>query len=79
MPHFFFIWTERNIAHLAENGVTPEEFEEVVLSEHLLMGSRSSGRPLVDGATDEGRRLVCVYDQLTKDTILPVTAFEPRE
>ena len=30
MPHYFFIWTDEIIEHLAEHDVTPDEFEEVI-------------------------------------------------
>jgi hypothetical protein len=30
MPFYFFIWTPEIVEHLAEHGVTADEFEEVV-------------------------------------------------
>lgn len=30
MPHFDFIWTPENIAHILEHGVSLEEAEDVV-------------------------------------------------
>jgi uncharacterized DUF497 family protein len=41
--------------------------------------SRTTGRPIAIGTTAAGRLLVCVYEHVDDDTILPVTAFEPDE
>jgi hypothetical protein len=80
MPFYFVVWTEDLIRHLAENGVTPEEFEQVVCdSGSSLTISRSTGNPLAFGYTRQGRKLACVYKWLDQDTILPITAFEPGE
>lgn len=38
-----------------------------------------TGRPIAFGVTAAGRLLVCVYEHIDDDTILPVTAFEPDE
>lgn len=76
MPFYFFVWNEEVIAHLAEHGVTPEEFEQIVcdpLSEDV---SRSSGRPAAFGYTDDGRSIMCVYELIEDDTVLPITAYE---
>jgi len=30
MPFYFFHWTDEIVEHLADNGVTPDEFEAVM-------------------------------------------------
>ena len=77
MPFYLFLWTNETIAHVAENGVSQDEFEEVVCNPGQLDVSRSTGRPIAIGLTQRGRLLVCVYDNIDADTILPITAFEP--
>ena len=76
MPVYLFVWTPRNLQHLAENGVSPEEFEEVVCNPDLVDTSRTSGRPIAFGPTSSGRYIACVYDMLDELTIVPVTAYE---
>ncbi len=78
MPTYFFLWTPENIEHLAENGVSPEEFEAVVqdpLSEKTV--SWSSGLPAIVGLADDGRVLFCVFEWLDDERswIYPITAF----
>ena len=76
MPFYFFVWNDENIAHLAEHGVTPEEFEQIVcdpLSEDI---SRRTGRPVAFGLTDDDRRIMCVYELVDRNTVLPITAYE---
>lgn len=76
MAFYEFLWTEEIVVHMAEHGVTPDEFEAVV-SEPLTRGtSRSSGRPCCWGELPDGRLLICVYEMLDDLTILPVTAYE---
>ena len=79
MPHYFFIWTQEIINHLAEYEVTPEEFEEVVSSPEEEDVSQSTGNPLVFGSTSEGRFLCCIYRRIDGDTIEPVTAYDVGE
>jgi hypothetical protein len=79
MPWYDIIWTPDAIEHLAVHGVTPEEFEEVVFASRrsALDYSRSTGLPLIEGFTDAGRWLVCVFEFEGDLTIIPVTAYEP--
>jgi hypothetical protein len=79
MPFFFFIWSDERIAHLAANGVTPEEFEQVVCNPDERGISRSTGYPTAFGPTDEGKYLVCVFQLIDADTVAPITAFEPED
>lgn len=80
-----FIWDledepDGNIQHLAEHGVTREEFEEVYFDrgESSLEGaSRTSGRPMKSGWTSTGKYLLIIWDEVLDDprTIYPVTAY----
>jgi hypothetical protein len=76
MPYYFFVWNDEVIAHLAEHGVTPEEFEEIVCNPLSEDVSRSSGRPVAFGLTDDERRIMCVYELIDASTVLPITAYE---
>lgn len=76
MPHYLFVWNDELIAYLAQHGVTPEEFEEVVLRSRSLRRSRSSERPIVFGPTSTGKFLACVFEYLNDEEVLPVTAYE---
>jgi hypothetical protein len=76
MPFYFFIWTPEIIEHLAEHGVTPDQFEEIVSNPDYEDISRSSGNPIAFGSTDDGRYLCCVFRRLGDDSIERVTAYE---
>jgi hypothetical protein len=45
MPYYAFLWTDEIIAHLAEHGISQEDFKEVVSNPRRVSVSRSSGRP----------------------------------
>lgn len=79
MPFYFYQWTDENESHLAEHGVSPEEFEEVVGSPDWVQISRTTGRPIAFGATSSGKYLACVYELMDKFVVLPITAYEPDE
>lgn len=79
MPYYFFSWTPDIIDHLAENDVTPDEFEEVVSHPDFEDVSRSSGNPIAFGSTSTGRYLCCVFRRVGDDTIEPVTAYDAGE
>ena len=79
MPFYFFQWTRECEAHLAQHGVTPEEFEEVVGNPDWVQSSRTTGRPIAFGETTTGKYLACVYELLDEVTVLPITAYQPDE
>jgi uncharacterized DUF497 family protein len=79
MPFFFFIWDEENERHLAEHGITPDEFEEVVCDPDSIDQSRTTARPIAFGMTSTGRYLGCVYELLDADTIYAITAYKAEE
>lgn len=58
MAWFEFIWLEGvdgNIKHIAEHGITPDDFEHVFDNYEDESTSRSSGRPMRFGYTEDGR------------------------
>jgi len=76
MAYFDFLWTETTIAHLAEHGISPEDFENAFLHCEYQGFSRSSGRPVVWGETIDGRYIIAAYDMADPVTVIPVTAYE---
>jgi uncharacterized DUF497 family protein len=76
VPFYLFIWNDQNEEHLAEHGVTRDEFAEVVCDPDAVGQSRSSGHPIALGETSTGKYLACVYELLDDTTVLPVTAYE---
>ena len=52
MPYFDFFWTEEIIEHLAEHGITPKDFERVVMNPIRTGKSRSGGARLTDTDAD---------------------------
>ena len=82
MPYFDFIWETTdagNVAHIAEHGLSPEDIEPIVLNPDRLGVSRSSGRPIAFGFTEDGREIAVVYEQIDECTVYPITAFEVGE
>ena len=79
MPYYQFLWTSDIVRHMAEHGVSEDDFERVVCVPSSKGYSRSSGLPLVWGHTMDGRYIIAVYEELDRTTILPVTAYEVRE
>jgi uncharacterized DUF497 family protein len=75
MPYYLFLWNDLIERHLAEHGVTADEFEAVVCDPDSLDTSRSSGRQIAFGEAN-GRFLACVYEMLDESTVLPITAYE---
>jgi hypothetical protein len=76
MPYYDFLWTEEIMAHLAEHGISPDDFEEVVTRPKRTGKSKSSGDPVAWGYTRDGRYIIAVYQTVDFATVLPVTAYE---
>jgi hypothetical protein len=76
------IWDDErggNVEHVAANGLTPEEVEDVLLDESLpVIRSRSSGRPCKFGWTRTGKHIIVIWDEDPSPprTLEPVTAYE---
>lgn len=81
MAYWKAIWDlnddpEGNEQHIAEHGISKEEVEEVLENPDGVETSRSSGRPIAFGETSSGRIIAVVYEEIDKDTVYPVTAYE---
>jgi hypothetical protein len=66
-PYSDIIWNPEpggNVEHIAEQDLTPEEVEAVLLHPVAHDISRSSGRPMVYGFTPDGRYIVVVYEEM---------------
>lgn len=79
MPSFEFLWTDDIIEHIAEHGVSREDFEEVVCEPVKQGSSESSGDSAAWGYSIDGRYLIAVYEMIDNLTVLPVTAYEVTE
>ena len=79
MAYYEFLWTDEIIDHLAQHGVSPEDFERIVCHSRVRGRSRSSGDPVAWGYTDDGRYIIAVYELIDELTVLPVTAYEIEE
>lgn len=69
-----------NAYHIAENGVTMEEVEDILRNRRNPTDiSLSSGRPITSGYTKGGRFLIVVWEEACDNPrmIRPITAYEP--
>jgi hypothetical protein len=79
MPFYILPLDPREHRHVAEHGLSQEEFEEVVTNPEGETISRSSGNPIAFGANQSGRVLCCVFRRIDDDVSQPITAFEVGE
>lgn len=79
MPYYDFVWSAELIEHLANNGISQDDFEHIVCSPISKGYSRSSGLPAAWGYVSDGRYILAVFEELDAVTILPVTAYEVPE
>ncbi len=79
MAHMDFLWTDDVVGHIAEHGISQDDFEYVVCYPYSKGYSRASGLPAVWGHIPDGRYIMAVYEELDAITILPVTAYEVPE
>jgi hypothetical protein len=79
VAYFNFIWTQEIVAHLADHGISPDDFERVVCHPTRKGLSRSTNLPVAWGYTADDRYIMAVYERLDRATILPVTAYEVPE
>ena len=84
MWYVLIIWDDEsnpdgNVSHIAEHGLTVEDVESVLQNPTEEGRSRSTGRPCCFGYTPGGDYIIVIYDQVSDDTIYPVTAFEVPE
>lgn len=84
MSDVLVIWDEAddpngNTAHVAEQGLSPDEVDDVLLNDSLPREiSRSSGRPCRRGWTSTGRHIFVAWDEVSDEPpiVYPVTAYE---
>jgi len=76
MPWYICLWTEETIDHVAQHGITPDEFESVVMKPARTGLTRKTGRHFAEGQLEDGRWIFCVYEQIDETYLEPVTAFE---
>ena len=72
-----FVWPQSQIDHIAEHGVTREEFEQVFAGRPLITRARSEGEnPVyyVLGRTRDGRYISCIVIHLPDGKGYPVSA-----
>jgi hypothetical protein len=79
MAVYDLLWTDEIVEHLAEHGVSQDDFEYVFLHPTSKGESRSSGLPARWGYTQDDRYIIVVYEELDKFTVLPVTSYEVPE
>jgi uncharacterized DUF497 family protein len=76
MPHFAFIWTDKNVRHLADNALDPEDAEAAMTEPESRFASESSGRQAVRGYALDGRFIAVIFEQIDELTVFVVTAYE---
>jgi len=69
MAYHVFQWTEMIVGHLAEHGISQDDFEFVVCNPTSKGDSRSSGLPARWGYAPDGRYIVAVYEELDELTV----------
>jgi uncharacterized DUF497 family protein len=84
MQYSSFIWDpdddpNGNVQHIAEHDLTIEDIEEVLAEPVSEGASKSSGLPAVWGYAPDGRFILVVFEEVDKDTIRVVTAYEVPE
>ena len=65
-----------NVQHIAEHDISKEEVEEVLEHPGGIERSRSSGLLIACGETTTGRLIAGVYEDISEESVYPVTAFE---
>lgn len=83
MANFEYRWTgdeDGNIQHIAEHGLTPDDFEFVFENFEEETISNASGLPVRFGYTEDLRFILIVFEWIEKDlVVLPITADEVPE
>lgn len=68
-----------NVQHITEHGLAIEDVEDVLSNPASEGVSATTGRPCVWGYTPEGVYIIVVYEEIDRDTIRVVTAYEVPE
>jgi ribosome-binding protein aMBF1 (putative translation factor) len=76
MAFKIYLWTDELIDHLAQHGLTADDFEAVVSDPNELTRSRSSGRSAAIGYDVDGRKINCIDEEIDDLYVDPFTAYE---
>jgi uncharacterized DUF497 family protein len=76
MPLRLCYWTDEAEEHLAEHGITRDDYEDALANVIREVVGDSSGRPAVFGRTGDGRILFCVFEVIDELFVLPVSGYE---
>ena len=68
-----FDWDDKNVAHISRHGVSPNEAEQVLEQEPLVLKAEQ-GKYLAYGQTDAGRYLLVVFVWRSQHTIRVISA-----
>lgn len=84
MRFFHVIWddddqSDGNVWHISQHGLTIEDVEHVLESPMDEGTSSSTGRSCCFGYTPGGDFIIVIYEQIDRETIYPVTAYEVPE
>jgi hypothetical protein len=70
---------EGNVQHIGEHGIDKDDVAHVLDHPVGFDTSNASGLPMVFGFTIDDRYIAVIYEQVDKDRVYPVTAFEVPE
>ena len=68
-----------NVQHIADHDLTVEDVEHVLGNASGEGVSRSTGLPVVWGYTSDDRYIIVVYEEVDRETIRVITAYEVPE
>ena len=68
-------WDDETVAHVAEHGLTPDDYENALRNPIGEDVSDSSGRPMRFGFALDGRKIAVLFEWIDRVTVLPITAF----
>jgi uncharacterized DUF497 family protein len=73
-----FTWDDENLAHIAHHGVSPDEVEEALVEEPLVLRGPDD-RYLAYGRTEHGRWVFVVYVTRPRGRVRVLTARDMTE
>lgn len=79
MPYYFFVWDGENERHLAEHGVTIEEFAEVVCDPDRLEDPPGAQSRSATPPRESTWPAFTNFLTMTRDTVYAISACEPGE
>jgi uncharacterized DUF497 family protein len=84
MTFFRILWDapddpDGNVQHVAEHGLDIEDVEEALNNPTSEGASASSGLLAIWGYTSEGLYIIVVFEEVERDTIRVVTAYQVPE